>query len=163
MQNNDDTDLFGILCRLPNEKDKFFSFKAIASASASTTSSNMSGMSQPFAASSGNVGGGGGGGPCCSGLSHYASTISTHNLASTAAHNLTSSTSIYASSNNLNNLSDDQAIAEKKDYIKLLAQGICNVKCITEYENILCTIEAKQLQIDLNDSGGTKKLDAVKR
>lgn len=30
-------------------------------------------------------------------------------------------------------------------------------------ENILCTIEAKQLQIDLNESGGSKKLDAVKR
>jgi hypothetical protein len=29
-------------------------------------------------------------------------------------------------------------------------------------ENILCTIEAKQLQIDLNESGGSKKLDAVK-
>ena len=27
---------------------------------------------------------------------------------------------------------------------------------------MLCTIEAKQLQIDLNESGGSKKLDAVK-
>jgi hypothetical protein len=30
-------------------------------------------------------------------------------------------------------------------------------------ENILVNVEAKQLQIDLNESGGSKKLDAVKR
>ena len=72
--------------------------------------------------------------------------------------------SIYSSSTNLNfNDEHFQAQNEKQEYIKLLAQGICNVKCITEYENILCTIEAKQLQIDLNESGGSKKLDAVKR
>ena len=67
-----------------------------------------------------------------------------------------------------------------------MAQGICNVKCITEYvsktknrmgpffwrknnnnyffkENVLCTIEAKQLQLDLNESGGSKKFDTMKR
>lgn len=51
----EDTELFGILCRFPGEKDKFFSFKVLSG----------------------------------------------------------------------------QDI-EKKDYIKQLAQGICNVKCITE-------------------------------
>jgi len=42
--------------------------------------------------------------------------------------------SLYASSTNLNyNEEHYQAQIEKKEYIKLLAQGICNVKCITEY------------------------------
>jgi len=42
--------------------------------------------------------------------------------------------SLYASSTNLNyNEEHFQAQVEKKEYIKLLAQGICNVKCITEY------------------------------
>ena len=42
--------------------------------------------------------------------------------------------SLYSSATNLSHGdSDYQALLEKKEYIKLLAQGICNVKCITEY------------------------------
>ena len=158
VQNNDDTDLFAIICRLPNEKDKFFSFKVVSQSSSSSNPNNTT------------IGGGGNPNTTMSnshsGNHIYSSTMSTNNLsiASSAAHNLTSTTTIYASTTNLNFYDDHhyQAINEKKEYIKLLAQGICNVKCITEYENILCTVEAKQLQMDLNDSGGSKKLEVVK-
>ncbi|CAF0879713.1 unnamed protein product [Brachionus calyciflorus] len=130
LQNGDDTDLFGILCRLAGEKDKFFSFKVIPNASNQSNNSSI--------------------------VTNHYSTISSQSS------NSSNSSSIYCSTTNLN-LYDEHAQAqlEKKDFIKLLAQGICNVKCITEYENILCTIEAKQLQIDLNESG-SKKLEAVK-
>ncbi len=30
-------------------------------------------------------------------------------------------------------------------------------------ENVICAVEAKQLQLDLNESGGTKKFDTMKR
>lgn len=153
LQNNDDTDLFGILCRLAGEKDKFFSFKVI-----------LSNVNTSQQAQSNSI--------CANSLS----SVSTANLANSSAYNNTSTmssnsstmssktySSIYSSTTNLNSNDEHfQAQLEKKEYIKMLAQGICNVKCITEYENILCTIEAKQLQIDLNESGGSKKLDAVK-
>jgi hypothetical protein len=142
LQNNDDTDLFGILCRLAGEKDKFFSFKVIptnGSINNACSSSNQ-----------------------LNGHSTISSTTSTLSTSSASSSN-TYGSSIYASTTNLNLFDENhQAVLEKKEYIKLIAQGICNVKCITEYENILCTIEAKQLQIDLNESGGVKKLDAVK-
>jgi hypothetical protein len=132
VQNNDDTDLFGILCRMPNEKDKFYSFKTISSAS-SGSSSNPNNMTMSSQSSSGQYHHGGGGNHHAA----YSSNVSVNNLANTAAHNLTSSTTIYASTTNLNlNMCDEnhfQAMSEKKEYIKLLAQGICNVKCITEY------------------------------
>lgn len=37
LQNNDDTDLFGFVCRLPGEKDKFYFFKVMASSSSSSS------------------------------------------------------------------------------------------------------------------------------
>lgn len=154
LQNNDDTDLFGILCRLAGEKDKFFSFKVIATNSAyllNNQSSNQSCNNTTMNSNSMTLN-------STSGFNQSTSTLSS------VPNNLSSGySSIYSSSTNLNyNEEHYQAQIEKKEYIKLLAQGICNVKCITEYENILCTIEAKQLQIDLNESGGSKKLDAVK-
>jgi len=145
LQNNDDTDLFGILCRLAGEKDKFYSFKVLATSTANSTNINQSTLSS-----------------ACSNNQIYTSTTNFSTLSSTSSASSYNS-SLYASTTNLNAFDEhNQAINEKKEYIKLLAQGICNVKCITEYENILCTIEAKQLQIDLNESGGSKKLDAVK-
>lgn len=125
LQNNDDTDLFGILCRLAGEKDKFFSFKVIATNSAYllNNQSNQSSSSN--------------------------NTLNSNNMTlnSTSGFNQSSSTlssvpnnvsggygSIYSSSTNLNfNDEHFQAQNEKQEYIKLLAQGICNVKCITEY------------------------------
>lgn len=155
LQNNDDTDLFGILCRLAGEKDKFFSFKVIATNSAyllNNQSSNQSNNGNTTMNSNSMT------------LNSTASfNQSTSTLSSVPSSLSAGYSSIYASTSNLNyNEEHYQAQLEKKEYIKLLAQGICNVKCITEYENILCTIEAKQLQIDLNESGGSKKLDAVK-
>jgi len=96
LQNNDDTDLFGILCRLAGEKDKFFSFKVLVS-----------------------------------------STSSQQNQSNSMSSNSSTYSSIYSSTTNLNTNDEHfQAQLEKKEYIKLLAQGICNVKCITEYVNI---------------------------
>ena len=45
--------------------------------------------------------------------------------------------SLHASTTNLNYTEEHyQAQLEKKEYIKMLAQGICNVKCITEYVGV---------------------------
>ena len=122
LQNNDDTDLFGILCRLAGEKDKFYSFKVIPSNSTSSTS-NSSSQNQSIC--NGSVTSGNG--------STISSTNSSTACLSTAANNY----SMYSSTSNLN-LNDEhlQAQIEKKEYIKLLAQGICNVKCITEYVSV---------------------------
>lgn len=51
-------------------------------------------------------------------------------------------TSLYTSTTNLNFLDDMpcQALLERKEFMKLLAQGICNVKCITEYVSISFSI-----------------------
>lgn len=127
LQNNDDTDLFGILCRLAGEKDKFFSFKVIATNSAYLLANQANG-GQSGAQSASNC----------------TSSASTMTLNSTASFNQSTSTlasmahsnygSIYSSTTNLaHNEEHYQALVEKKEYIKLLAQGICNVKCITEY------------------------------
>lgn len=157
LQNNDDTDLFGILCRLAGEKDKFFSFKVIATNSAYLLNNQSSNQSNCGSTNT----------TMNSGSMTLNSTAgfnqSTSTLSSVPNNMSTGYSSIYSSTTNLNFTEENyQAQIEKKEYIKLLAQGICNVKCITEYENILCNIEAKQLQIDLNESGGSKKLDAVK-
>ncbi len=120
LQNNDDTDLFGILCRLAGEKDKFFSFKVLVSSTSSQQNQSNSMSANSF------------------------NSVSTANLANTTTNNTStmssnSSTysSIYSSTTNLNTNDEHfQAQLEKKEYIKLLAQGICNVKCITEYVNI---------------------------
>ncbi len=113
LQNNDDTDLFGILCRLAGEKDKFFSFKVIptnGSINNACSSSNQ-----------------------LNGHSTISSTTSTLSTSSASSSN-TYGSSIYASTTNLNLFDENQqAVLEKKEYIKLIAQGICNVKCITEY------------------------------
>lgn len=105
LQNGDDTDLFGILCRLAGEKDKFFSFKVIPNASNQSNNASI--------------------------VTNHYSTISSQSS------NSSNSSSIYCSTTNLN-LYDEHAHAqmEKKDFIKLLAQGICNVKCITEFVSI---------------------------
>jgi hypothetical protein len=114
LQNNDDTDLFGILCRLAGEKDKFFSFKVIPSNGSINPNSTCSSSNQ------------------MNGHSTISSTTSTLSTSSTSSCNTYSS--IYASTTNLNLFDENhQAVLEKKDYIKLIAQGICNVKCITEY------------------------------
>ncbi len=127
MQNNDDTDLFGILCRLAGEKDKFFSFKVI-----------LSNVNTSQQAQSNSI--------CANSLS----SVSTANLANSSAYNNTSTmssnsstmssktySSIYSSTTNLNSNDEHfQAQLEKKEYIKMLAQGICNVKCITEYVSL---------------------------
>jgi hypothetical protein len=148
LQNNDDTDLFGILCRLAGEKDKFFSFKVIASNSTSTMLNNTSMCLQNqmnttnsmcSSSSSYSING------SC-GLSSSTTTSTLHNLpnnnsngysstlSSTSSSNSSNPYSMYASSTNLNyNDENYQGQIEKKEYIKLLAQGICNVKCITEY------------------------------
>lgn len=69
-------------------------------------------------------------------LSHT-STVTLNNVSmagssSTAAIN---ASSMYTSTTNLNFYDEQhcQAQIEKKEFMKLLAQGICNVKCITEY------------------------------
>jgi len=111
-------------------------------------------------------------------------SISSFNHSISTVNSAPNNSYLYGSSTNLNyNEEHFQAQVEKKEYIKLLAQGICNVKCITEYvsytnalvsyetrffififkENILSDIEAEQLQIDLNESGYYKKLDGMKR
>lgn len=168
-QKGDDTDLFGILCRLAGEKDKFFSFKVIAS-NCSNLSANLVNTTN-MANANGN--------PNATGslMSQNASMMVQSNSAyggfsntammsssSSLFSNVNNYSSICASSTNLHSTNNEyyQAILEKKDYLKLLAQGICNVKCITEFDNILCSVEAHQLQIDLNESEGLRKLDAVK-
>jgi hypothetical protein len=116
LQNNDDTDLFGILCRLAGEKDKFYSFKVLATSAVNSTSINQSTLSS-----------------ACSNNQIYTSTTNFSTLSSTSSASSYNS-SLYASTTNLNAFDEhNQAINEKKEYIKLLAQGICNVKCITEY------------------------------
>ena len=129
LQNNDDTDLFGILCRLAGEKDKFFSFKVIPSNSSNSTSNNSSMSQNQSLCNGGNTSAGG---------SAISSANSSTACLSTAANPHYSA--IYSSTSNLNfNDEHFQAQAEKKEYIKLLAQGICNVKCITEYVSTLLT------------------------
>jgi hypothetical protein len=109
--------LFGILCRLAGEKDKFYSFKVIPSTTAATSSSNTSTLNTTTT----------------SGPTNYAAYCSTISSTSSASSSSTYS-SIYASTTNLNFFDEHyQAQIEKKEYIKLLAMGICNVKCITEY------------------------------
>ncbi len=129
LQNNDDTDLFGILCRLAGEKDKFFSFKVIATNSPYLLNSNQSCSQQSHANSQLTNSSSMTLNSTC-GFNQSTSTLSS------VPNNLTSSgyNSIYSSTSNLNyNEEHYQAQTEKKEYIKLLAQGICNVKCITEY------------------------------
>ena len=140
LQNNDDTDLFGILCRLTGEKDKFFSFKVIPSTSssstntaASTSTNNISTMSTANLSSA------------VSNNSGYGSTMSSSSSASSNTYS-----SIYASTTNLNFFDEHyQAQVEKKEYIKLLAQGICNVKCITEYVRRVYYIRLFEANTDL--------------
>ena len=135
LQNNDDTDLFGILCRLAGEKDKFFSFKVIPSTAASATAMNCStslatnsAQNSTATASSSLTG---------SHLNLNGNGTTTANSSASNSHNNNNmSSTIYASTSNLTNMfyeEGHQALIEKKEYIKLLAQGICNVKCITEY------------------------------
>jgi hypothetical protein len=120
LQNNDDTDLFGILCRLTGEKDKFFSFKVIPCTSSSSTNINTSTSTNNISTMS------------TANLSAINNSCSTMSSSSSSSSNNYSS--IYASTTNLNFIDEHyQAQVEKKEYIKLLAQGICNVKCITEY------------------------------
>lgn len=122
LQNNDDTDLFGILCRLAGEKDKFFSFKVLATSSMY----HMNGSSNQSANNS-SIGSGSLTLNSTAGFNQSTSTLS-------SASNNMNYGSLYASSTNLNFTEEHfQAQMEKKEYIKLLAQGICNVKCITEY------------------------------
>lgn len=130
LQNNDDTDLFGILCRLPGEKDKFFSFKVIPSHNMSskgsmdqiTSTANLNSLASQSSHNNTNT------------LTSYASTTLAFNSTNNSSYS--SSASVYSSTTNLNLFDDQQycqAQLEKKEFIKLLAQGICNVKCITEY------------------------------
>jgi hypothetical protein len=149
LQKGDDTDLFGILCRLAGEKDKFYSFKVIAASNCSTalmmmnnnSSMATSALSAAAAAAATSIN--------SNNCSMMVTSNSAHNgfasssaamLASTSTLNYNNYSSIYASSTNLQHSGSSsshadyyQAIMEKKDYLKLLAQGICNVKCITEY------------------------------
>ena len=123
LQNNDDTDLFGILCRLAGEKDKFFSFKVIVSLSSSQQNQSNSLCANSFNSVS---------------TANLTNNLTLNNTSTMSSNSSTMSsntyTSIYSSNTNLN-INDEhyQAQLEKKEYIKLLAQGICNVKCITEY------------------------------
>jgi len=119
LQNNDGTDLFGILCRLAGEKDKFFSFKVLVSSTNQQNQSNSMSTNSFNSVSTANL-------------------ANTTNNTSTMSSNSSTYSSIYSSTTNLNTNDEHfQAQLEKKEYIKLLAQGICNVKCITEYVNIL--------------------------
>jgi len=116
LQNNNDTDLFGTLCRLAGEEDQFFSFKVIATSSAYqlVNQANQSAKSSTMVGSN-----------STSGFSQSTSTL--NSVPNPYG-------SLYASSTNLNYTEEHfQAQAEKKEYIKLLVQGICNVKCITEH------------------------------
>jgi len=111
IQYKDDTDLFGIHCRLAGENDKFLSFKVIATDSAydlvnSLTVVGFNSMTLNSTSS----------------FNHSISTVNSP------------PNSLYASSTNLNYTEEpSQAQVEKKEYIRLLTQGICNVKCFTEY------------------------------
>ena len=104
LQNNDDTDLFGILCRLAGEKDKFFSFKVIASSSHYLlTSSNQSNSGNNNLTLSN-----------MSGFNQSTTTLSSipNNMASSGF------SSIYSSTTNLNSNEEHyQAQMEKKEYI----------------------------------------------
>ena len=146
LQNNDDTDLFGILCRLTGEKDKFFSFKVIPSTSSSSTSINTSVSTNNISTMS------------TANLSAINSSATMSSMSSTSSSNNNNNySSIYASTTNLNFVDEHyQAQVEKKEYIKLLAQGICNVKCITEYVRhvffFYCTLYAFFLSFVLSFS-----------
>ena len=132
-QKGDDTDLFGILCRLAGEKDKFFSFKVIASncSNLSTNLVNTTNMANPAGLISQNASMMVQSNSAYGGFSNTAMMSSSSSLFS----NVNNYSSICASSTNLHSTNNEyyQAILEKKDYLKLLAQGICNVKCITEF------------------------------
>ena len=150
VQNNDDTDLFGILCRVAGEKDKFFSFKVISTSSSSNssnlgynanttinttmiTSNSTNNISSSVCGNMGNTtnnNNSNNANQAC--FNGYSSTLS-----SSSSNSSNTAYSIYASSTNLNmNDENYQAQAEKKEYVKLLAQGICNVRCITEYVRV---------------------------
>jgi hypothetical protein len=128
LQNNDDTDLFGILCRLAGEKDKFYSFKVAASSNNFSNGGIGSMISNSNSGNNLNV----------NSISGTASVSQSQSgpipLGLSNAALMSTSSSIYASIGNLSTTEESsQAQLEKKEYIKLLAQGICNVKCITEY------------------------------
>lgn len=109
-QDTEDTDLFGIVCRLAGEKDKFFPFKVIPSTSSCSTGSSINtgtggnnsntNNTQNSALNSTNT-------------SHSAGIYSTINSAS----NSSSNSSIYASTTNLNFFDEHyQAVMEKRIY-----------------------------------------------
>lgn len=156
LQNNDDTDLFGIVCRLPGEKDKFFHFKVMGSSSSSSSSSSsgsgglggfgshISTMTLNQLPSSGLSSAPPNGSASNQNNSNYISSSRsyTYSLSHTSTMTLNNvsmaapnASSLYTSTTNLNFYDDQacQAQLEKKEFMKLLAQGICNVKCITEY------------------------------
>ena len=133
-QKGEDTDLFGIVCRYAGEKDKFYSFKVIPS-NCSNLSSNLvnttASVCNPAGLISQNAS------MMVQSNSAYGGFSSTAMMSSSSSlfSNANNYSSICASSTNLHSTNNEyfQAILEKKDYLKLLAQGICNVKCITEF------------------------------
>lgn len=161
LQNNEETDLFGFLYRVPGEKDKFYYFKVMGGTGSGSGSNSGSGSSSGFGshistmtlnqlpatmaaastASAANT-------SSCNNSNYISSSRSyTYSLAHTSTMTLgnvsmagasSNATSLYTSTTNLNFLDDMpcQALLERKEFMKLLAQGICNVKCITEYVSI---------------------------
>lgn len=167
LQNSEDTNLFGIMCRQLNDKEKLYTFRVLAPSSSSSSSngrdgSSSSGGSSRTLTSQTSVM-----------INHFNNKFSSHMSCSTinmssssSAHNMTlsgNSTMMYASTTNLS-MGDEslQAINEKKEYIRLLAQGICNVKCL-QVNEVLCSVEAHQIQAEVGDSGSSKIADKMKK
>lgn len=101
LQNGDDTDLFGILCRLAGEKDKFYSFKVIPNTS-NQSSSNTS----------------------CNNPNLQINTSSLYStISSQSSNSSNNSSSLYCSTTNLNFYDENGLAQMEKRIYKTLSSG----------------------------------------